>query len=153
MNFRALSVFLANLGGIGRCSFAPGTVATAVVGIPAVCILHLLREPFASLLVAVVFFLACYVSDAAERELGKTDPGEVVIDELAGFLVTMLGLPLTISSVAAGFFAFRLFDIWKPWPVRALQDNLRGGLGIVMDDVGAGVYAHALVWLFLYVST
>jgi len=153
MNFRAIPVYLANLGGIGRSPFAPGTVATAVIGIPAACILSRLHEPFASLLVAIAFFLACYVSDVAERELGRTDPGEVVIDELVGFLVTMLGLPLTVESVAAGVFAFRLFDIWKPWPVRALQENLRGGLAIVMDDVGAGIYAHALVWLFLHACT
>lgn len=153
VNARSISVFLANLGGIGKCPIAPGTAATAAVGIPAVWVLSLLREPYASLLVSVVFFLGCYVSDVAERELGRTDPGEVVIDELVGYLVTMLGLPLTFWSAAAGFLAFRAFDIWKPWPVCALQDHLRGGLGIVMDDVGAGVYAHAVVWMLLYVTT
>lgn len=149
MEERSFSLQVATLGPTGLSPFAPGTVATAVVGIPAACLLSLFPDPYATLFLALCFFLACYVSEVAEKELQKTDPGEVVIDELVGFLITMFGLPLTVPSLIAGFFAFRLFDIWKPWPVDALQDNLKGGLGVVMDDVAAGVYAHAVVWVIL----
>ncbi len=98
---------------------------------------------------ALLFFAACGVSSKAAAVLGREDPREIVIDELVGYLVTMVGLPFTFKSVVVGFFAFRLFDIWKPWPVRRFDEQLHGGLGIVMDDVAAGCYAHAAVWAVL----
>ena len=74
-----------------------------------------------------------------------------MIDELAGFLVTMIGLPFTVESLVLGIAAFRLFDIWKPWPVSVLDERIKGGIGIVLDDVGAGVLAHVLVRIILAV--
>ena len=140
------ALFWARLGWAGLSPFAPGTVATALVGIPCVWLLSLLPAAFAMGGLASLFFAACYVSNKAAAVLGREDPGEIVIDELVGFLVTMVGLPLTLKSLGVGFLAFRLFDIWKPWPVRRFDEQLHGGLGIVMDDVAAGCYAHALVW-------
>jgi len=89
--------------------------------------------------------LSCYCAGVAEAEIGRIDPGEVVIDELVGFLITMFGLPLTLESLGLGIAGFRLMDIWKPWPVGFLQEKLKGGMAIVMDDVAAGVLAHLLV--------
>jgi phosphatidylglycerophosphatase A len=143
------ALFWARLGWAGLSPFAPGTVATALVGIPCVWLLSVLPPAFAMGGLALLFFVACYVSSKAAAVLGREDPHEIVIDELVGFLVTMVELPLTLKSMGVGFVAFRLFDIWKPWPVRRFDEQLHGGLGIVMDDVAAGCYAHAVVWAVL----
>jgi len=121
-------------------------VATALVGIPCAWLLSALPAALAMWGLAALFFAACYSSSKAAAVLGREDPHEIVIDELVGYLVTMVGLPVTLKSVGVGFLAFRLFDIWKPWPVRRFDEQLHGGLGIVMDDVAAGFYAHAVVW-------
>lgn len=140
-----LPVGAARLGALGAVPFAPGTVATVVAGIPGAFVLSRLPGPVAWMLLVIVLSLSCYVAHEAEKALGRTDPQEVVIDEFAGFLVAMFGLPLTPWSLLSGVLLFRLFDIWKPWPIRMLQSRLKGGFGIVMDDVAAGVAAHLLV--------
>ncbi len=145
----ALPVFIASLGGVGKCPFAPATVATAVVGVPFAWLLSFLPAAPALVVVAAVTVLGCYVSELTEKALNKHDPQLVVIDELAGFLVTMVALPATPLSLGVGFAAFRLFDIWKPWPIRALHERFHGGIAIVLDDVGAGIYAQMLTWLGL----
>jgi phosphatidylglycerophosphatase A len=145
----SLSVRIATLGALGRSPFIPGTVGTVVAGVPGAVIMSGLgRWPSVALL-TLVFLLGCYVAHVAEEELGSHDPAEIVVDELIGFLVTMIWLPVTAKSILLGVAAFRLFDIWKPWPVRALDAKVGGGLGVVVDDVAAGVLAHALVWVML----
>jgi phosphatidylglycerophosphatase A len=140
------ALFIAQLGGLGKAPFAPGTMATIVAGIPSAFLLSLAGNSWALLLLGILFIASCYVAGVAETELQKTDPGEVVIDELIGFLITMFGLPFTLQSLVLGVVSFRLLDIWKPWPIRTLDAKLKGGVGIVMDDVIAGFLAHALVW-------
>jgi len=145
----SLSVCLALLGGIGRFPFAPGTVATVVAGIPFAWVMGLLPLPVGFLMLALVILVSCYVSDQTEKILKIHDPGAVVIDELAGYLVTMIGLPITVKSLLLGVVAFRLFDIWKPWPVSLCDQKVNGGLGIVLDDLAAGVFAHLSIWIIL----
>jgi phosphatidylglycerophosphatase A len=149
MSLLSFSLWTAQLGGIGRSPFAPGTVATAVVGIPAAYLLAMAPPAVAIVALATLFLLACYVSDQAETKLGKCDPSQIVIDELVGYLITMIGLSVSLKSIVLGFVAFRVFDIWKPWPVNLLNREIPGGFWIVADDVGAACYAHALVWLIL----
>ncbi len=83
------------------------------------------------------------------REAGKEDPSHVVIDEVAGQLITLIGAPLHWSSLLAGFLLFRVFDITKPFPIRRLE-RLPEGTGIMLDDVGAGFYALAIMQLLLH---
>lgn len=139
------------MGGLGKAPLAPGTVATIVAGIPSIYFLRAIGEPLGLLLLLLLVGVGCYCAEVAETELGKTDPGEVVIDELVGFLITLFGFPLTPATVVLGIVSFRLMDIWKPWPVGMIQDKLKGGMAIVMDDVAAGILAHALVWAGLKV--
>jgi len=91
-----------------------------------------------------------WAADATARSLGRADPGEVVVDEIAGQMMTLLFLPLTWQSLALGFFLFRLLDIVKPFPAGRLE-ALPGGLGIMVDDLVAGAYANvglqAAAWL------
>jgi phosphatidylglycerophosphatase A len=143
------AVFWARLGWVGLSPAAPGTAATILVGIPCAWLLSRLPPDLAMGALGLLLVAACGVAERAAQQLGGKDPGEVVIDELIGFLVTMVGLPMTLKSVGIGLLAFRLLDIWKPWPVRCFDQQFRGGLGIVMDDVAAGCYAHAAVWVAL----
>lgn len=89
--------------------------------------------------------IGIWAADVVARDLGKKDPQVVVVDEVAGMLVTMLPMrEVSWRAVAIGFVLFRLFDITKPWPARRLE-RLPGGWGIVMDDIAAGVFGAAAV--------
>jgi phosphatidylglycerophosphatase A len=130
--------------GAGYSPLVPGTVGT-LVGIP----LFLLLAPFgATAFILVLVAVVCtgfFAADHMERHIGATDPGPVVIDEIAGYLLTMAGSPADLRHIAAGFFLFRFFDILKPPPVRQAEQMLPGGVGIMMDDLLAGCYS----WLCL----
>ena len=99
-----------------------------------------------SLLVATagVILVGLWASARVERGLGRKDPGVIVIDEVAGMMVSVLFVPRTWPVLISAFFLFRLFDIWKPFPARESQ-VLSGGLGVMIDDLIAGVYALVLV--------
>jgi len=93
------------------------------------------------------FFLSVWVSENGERFLGKKDDQRIVIDEIMGFLITMLWVPKTLRFVIIGFCLFRFFDILKPFPIRRLEKGFKGGFGVVLDDVVAGVYANIVLRL------
>jgi len=99
---------------------------------------------------ALLVPLGVWAATRTERVLGRKDPGPVIIDEIAGQLVTFLLVPVMIGwpLALAGFLLFRVFDTWKPRPIRRLE-SLEAGLGIMMDDIVAGVYAGAALWLFV----
>ena len=141
---RKIILFLASGGGVGYIPLAPGTWGSAV-GV--LLFWALLRLPVWPLVVTVVAiaFLSCWIADLAEGLLGAKDPQVIVIDEVAGMLVTLLFLPVNWQVALAGFFFFRLFDIWKPFPARWLQDHLPGGWGVVGDDIMAGIYANLVL--------
>ena len=142
------ALWLSRLGPLGKCPRAPGTAGSAA-GIPAACLLSLFPGPWQALLLLALFLLACYAAHIAEQALGKSDPGEIVIDELVGYLVTVIGFPLGLKPLLLGFLLFRLFDIWKPWPVKLLDNRHGGGFWVVADDVGAGLYGHVALWILL----
>ena len=141
---RSFHFLLASLFGLGKVPPAPGTIATLVAGVP--CFIAVGRFPWQIQLAFAGILLGAgwYVSGKTELELGKSDPGEVVIDELCGYLVAMIGHTVSFSSITAGFLFFRLFDIWKPWPIRSVERNLTGGAAIMLDDLLAGIYANFL---------
>ncbi len=145
----SLHVSAATIFGIGRARFAPGTVATLAAGLPCFLFVGHLGMPLQVLFAGAVLACGIVSSGRAELELEKIDAPEIVIDELCGFLIAMIGHPLTFWSILTGFALFRLFDIWKPWPLRLFQDRLGGGLAVMMDDVGAGIYANLLGLLVL----
>lgn len=135
-----LTLVFATGFGAGYSPVASGTVGT-VVAIP----IFILLSQWGTLGVlaglTVIAVLGIPAADHMERSLGTSDPGKVVIDEIAGFLLAMAGSPVAVSHIVAGFFLFRFFDIVKPPPVRQAERYLRGGLGVVADDLLAGVYA------------
>ena len=138
--------------GLGRAPFAPGTfgtlggVALAVLALalPSGWTLHTAL----ALLAGGMFLTGIALGNRAEKR-GKQDPGEFVWDEVAGYLVTLVGHDLharPVLALGAAFVAFRLFDILKPWPVSTC-DRMGGGLGIMLDDIVAGLYANATLWV------
>ena len=130
---------------------APGT-AGSVVGVALVVGLQALGSvPVDLVALAAVLVLGVWSAGVVERDLGRTDPGAVVIDEVAGMLVTLLWVPVGWMGIVVGFLVFRILDIIKPFPVRTAE-RLPGGWGIMADDVAAGVYAQIVVRFALWVA-
>ena len=129
--------------GAGYSPVAPGT-AGSLVGL--LLFWPLVGRPWAQVLTATVLvvMVGTAAGDHVARRLGRKDPGLVVVDEVAGQWVSLLFLPTGLGITAAAFFLFRLMDVLKPWPARDLE-RLPGGLGIMADDVMAGIYANLLV--------
>ena len=145
MNLKQKSVmFLATGCFIGNISFAPGTFGS-VLGLPLCFLLCKIHLPVAVLLTVIFVFFAIWIAQRAEKILNTEDPGCIVIDEIAGILVTFTGLPFNIISVVFGFLIFRALDIWKPYPILWMERHLSGGVGIVMDDVAAGIFSNLLL--------
>ncbi len=134
--------FLALGFGSGLLPKAPGTFGT-LAAIP----LYLLLTPVsvsAYLAILVVMSLAgIYICGKAAKDSGVHDHGAIVWDEIVGFLITMFMVPISWQSIVVGFTLFRIFDIFKPWPISFVDKNLHGGLGIMVDDILAGFAALA----------
>jgi len=94
--------------------------------------------------VVAPFTAGVWAASSAEQQLGGTDPGPVVIDEVVGMLITVAWIPVTPLGALAGFLIFRVLDVVKPWPSRQFE-SLHGGLGIMADDAMAAVYGHLLM--------
>ncbi len=135
--------WIATLGVIGYIPGAPGTYAT-VIGL---LILTILRPTtLTHVLLSLVLFVGGIVaSHRAERILDAKDSRHIVIDELCGCLCSLLFIPLSAPSFLAAFFLFRLFDILKPFPIRLLESSLRGGFGIMADDLLAALYTNCVL--------
>jgi len=146
-----VALAIASAGYTGFFPIAPGTVGSAV----GLVVWGLARMYGAGLAVEIalaagLLVVGAWAATLAEGQLGTTDPGPVVIDEVMGMCVTMMAAPFTWPAALAGFLLFRVFDIVKPPPARQLEKQ-HAGWGIMLDDLAAGVYAWAalalLVWL------
>jgi phosphatidylglycerophosphatase A len=127
--------------GSGLARYAPGTFGT-LVSIPFYVLVFAHLPPWLYVLTLVAAFaLGVWICDTASRDLGVHDHGGIVYDEFVGYWITMFLLPPTWEWVLGGFAAFRLFDIWKPGPIRWCDRHIGGGFGIMFDDVVAGVVA------------
>ena len=143
---RHFTLLLATGLGVGYSPRAPGTLGT-LVAIPVYYFLSNVPSPLYEITLIGFVFLSVWVSGNAEIFFGKKDDQRIVIDEIIGFLTTMLWVPKTIRFVIIGFFLFRFFDILKPFPIRRLEKGFQGGFGVVLDDVLAGVYANIVLRL------
>ena len=140
--------FIATLGGIGLFPFAPGTVGSIFGWIIFIVLSHYIEMIFATVL---IIFLSIYVSNLATKDLVNKDHKSIVIDEMAGIWLAMIPVIYIASSqYERTFYAvltlifFRLFDILKPYPISYVDKNFKGGFGIVLDDLIAGVFAGIL---------
>lgn len=145
MNFKGkIALFVATGAYVGKIPFAPGTFGS-LLGLLICFLLSLVSLSVAALVAIVLVLVAVWASEHAERLMGKKDPGSVVIDEIAGMVIAVIGIQFSVMTAISGFVLFRLLDIIKPPPVRFFQDDLPGGAGIVMDDVAAGIIANILL--------
>ncbi|VAX10717.1 Phosphatidylglycerophosphatase A [hydrothermal vent metagenome] len=135
--------------GSGGVPKAPGTAGT-LAAIP----VYLLMQPLSPLMygcvVLVMLLFGIWLCGRVAQDLGVHDHGGIVWDEWVGFLITMVWAPPGWLWIVAGFALFRLFDIWKPWPIDWLDRRVSGGLGIMVDDVLAGIYALVTMQLAAY---
>jgi phosphatidylglycerophosphatase A len=133
---------------LGYLPVAPGTFGS-VLGVLLYWALMVL--PLAALVTVVTVFtmLAVWIADVAEKICAQKDPGCIVIDEIAGILVTFIGVPFEPLTAMIGFIIFRIFDIFKPYPIGFIERKLQGGAGIVVDDVVAGVLSNLSLRLLL----
>ncbi len=156
---RWLALALATGGGAGLAPVVPGTFGSAV-GLLLYLPLAALGAPLYALTALALVALAIWAADLAERVFARKDDSRIVIDEVAGQLLTLAPLvalapPGELRSPAwlvTGFVAFRLLDIWKPGPVRWAERSFAGGAGVVLDDVVAGLLGAALLAAALLVS-
>ena len=148
-----LSWLIATFFYIGYMHPGPGTWASGATVLLWFLAAHAIppgwQIPVAALAAAAIALIGIPPSTVVARESGREDPGFVVIDEVAGQMIALIGAPLSWKYLIAGFILFRSFDIAKPFPLRRLE-KLPAGLGIMMDDVGAGLYALVLLQLWLY---
>jgi phosphatidylglycerophosphatase A len=145
----AVARFVATASFSGLSPVAPGTAGSAV-GLLLFWPLSRLVAPWQWAACALVFAIGTLAATRVARMVGREDPEIVVVDEVAGQWVSLAGLPFTPATALAGFLLFRAMDVIKPWPARDLE-RLPGGLGIMCDDIAAGIYAHLLVQVGLLV--
>ncbi len=145
-----LAVIIASFGYTGYVPIAPGTAGSAAALVVYALVRRSGSQAIEIVVLVAVAIVGTWSASIAERHFGRTDPGQIVIDEVLGMLMTLAFVPLTWTGVAVGFFVFRALDIVKPFPGRAAED-LHGGLGVMADDAVCGVYGNilmrALVWL------
>ena len=140
--------------GSGLLPIAPGTWGS-LAAFPFAYVISVYSAPYVLIIAAVALFpIGTWASNKVEGRARKKDPGFIVVDEVVGQWIVLLPLPFLYNLVdpdlfycffapiaAVAFLAFRIFDIWKPWPIKNVEKNVPGGLGIMLDDVVAGIYA------------
>ena len=138
--------------GAGALPFAPGTFGT-LMAIPFYWLLQHLPSTAYLIIVIAITIGSIIISDRVAKEINVHDHPGMCLDEIVGYLITMLYAPKGILWIVIGFLLFRLFDIWKPWPIRLIDEQVHGGLGIILDDVLAGIYSFVLLqslhWILL----
>jgi phosphatidylglycerophosphatase A len=137
--------------GIGRLPFAPGTWGS-LAALPLAWVIAWLFD-WRGLVVAatLLFLIGWWAAALASRASGIEDDGAIVVDEVVGQWLTLVVAPTNIAAYLMGFVLFRIFDIAKPWPLQRVDEHVRGGLGVMADDIVAGVYAAITLLLILWI--
>ncbi len=139
---------IATLGPVGYLPLAPGTWGS-VCGLIFVELFDL-ASPIYFLIIAIGICAGVIASGVAENVIGEKDSGHIIIDEFVGFLVAAYTVPHTHILLIAAFLLFRVFDILKPFPINRLEKRLSGGLGIMADDILAGIFANILLQVLIW---
>ena len=143
--------FLALGFGSGLAPKAPGTFGT-LVALPLVWLLSLAGTVWFVAFLVLGTLLGIYVCGKTAADVGEHDHGAIVWDEVIGFTLTMLLIPVTLTTLLLGFVLFRFFDIVKPWPIRWFDQRVHGGFGIMLDDLLAALPALAILHGLLYLG-
>jgi phosphatidylglycerophosphatase A len=146
-----LGVFVATCGYVGYAPVAPGTFGSAA----GLAVFAAVRTSGSTVIeiatIVVLFAIGIWGASAAERYFSRVDPGPVVMDEVAGMLITLALLPVTFAGAIVGFLIFRALDVIKPWPSGRFE-KLPGGLGIMADDGMAGIYGNLLMRVLIWMT-
>ena len=131
---------------IGHIPFASGTFGT----LAGVAFIWFVQPSlmWQAIVLALTVLIGIKAADIAEKAYGTKDSRQIVIDEVAGYFCSIIFLPLTPVYIMAAFFLFRIFDIWKPWPVSACE-KLKSGLGVMLDDVAAGILTNLVLQIIM----
>ena len=144
------SHFIAFGFGTGALPIAPGTFGT-LIAIPFFLALSLLPLSLYLLAVILIILGSIWLCGRVSKEIGVEDHQGMCLDEIVGYLVTMIHVPPHFIWITAGFILFRIFDIWKPWPIRYADEKIHGGFGMILDDVLAGIYSCIILQIFMWV--
>ena len=145
-----LGLFVATCGYVGYVPIAPGTFGSAV-GLALFALIRWSGSIAIELgVIALLLVLGVWSGNLAERHFGRVDPGPVILDEVAGMLITLALIPVNLSGAIVAFLIFRLLDVVKPWPANRLE-ALPGGLGMMADDAMAAVYGNVAMRLLIAV--
>lgn len=145
---RRFILLLATNGGLGNAPFASGTVGT-LAGIPVFYLMAKLTPALYALVWVALLLVSFWSASEAGKIYGVVDDGRIVIDELVGYLATVAFLPFSWTAALLGFIFFRIFDITKLPPARWFDRKVKNGVGVVMDDVVAGLYGAAALYFCL----
>ena len=143
--------FIALGFGAGLSPVAPGTAGTAVAAVAGVLLAQVVHPLIVAFAAIPLFFLGVWACDRTGRDLGVQDHGSMVWDEIVAFLPLAALASASLVTEAVAFALFRLFDIWKPFPIRELERRVKGGLGVMIDDVFAVFYAYIVFAIFVIV--
>ena len=146
LELRHPATLVATCGGVGLVRWAPGTAASALA-LPAAWLLRSYAGTI-GLAAATLVLLAIgiWAAGACERRTGRRDSPAIVVDEVAGQWIALLLVPADPAAYGIGFVLFRLFDVLKPWPIVLVDRHVKGGLGVMLDDVVAGIFAAVVLW-------
>ena len=148
-----VAVWLATMAGTGHLKPAPGTWGSAAAALILLIWINAAGEPPREIFIGalvILFLVGWWATFLAQKALKRVDPPQVVIDEWVGLWVAVLFFPLDVYSIVWAFLFFRLFDIWKPWPIGLIDRKLKNALGVMLDDVVAGLYAAAALYGVLW---
>ena len=145
-----LGLFVATCGYVGYVPIAPGTFGSAA-GLALFALIRWSGSTAIELgVIALLLVIGVWSGDVAEKHFGRVDPGPVVLDEVAGMLITLALIPVNVSGAIVAFLIFRLLDVVKPWPANRLE-ALPGGLGMMADDAMAAIYGNVAMRLLIAV--
>lgn len=144
--------FVATGFGVGLSPIAPGTLGTIIAVVIYIFFWRHLAFFAYALILMVAIFIAVLICERTSKALGVSDHPAIVVDEFVGYWLTMFSIPPNILTITLGFILFRVFDIVKPWPIRWCDKNVKGGVGIVLDDLIAGFFALILLKLFVQLT-
>jgi phosphatidylglycerophosphatase A len=143
---RLLIAAIATFFGAGHSPIWPGTAGT-IAAVPLAYFLLGVGRLWLFAATVVLFIVGTWAAGRYCELTGKHDNRRVVIDEVVGYLLCMWAVPRTLPNLLAAFVLFRTFDTWKPWPIRLVDRRVKGGFGVMADDVLAGALAALLLWL------
>jgi phosphatidylglycerophosphatase A len=132
--------------GAGLMPYAPGTAGT-LIAVPLLLLSAAWGHTVQSVITVAITLIGIYICEHSSRKLGVHDHSGIVWDEIAGFFISCWAIPLQWQWLAAAFVIFRFFDIVKPWPIREADHSLKGGVGIMLDDVLAGVFTGVILYV------